>query len=81
MVSPLRKVFALKRIRLNGLDGDTAQGFADEIQLLRRLQGKENIIQLIDAEVLPCQDCTHRLCLCTQSSCSILSDSRCKVLL
>ena len=52
-MSPVRKIYALKRIRLSGHDGEAAQGFADEIQLLRRLQGKENIIQLIDAEVGP----------------------------
>lgn len=49
-MSPSRKVYALKRIRLTGLDTESAQGFADEIQLLRRLKGKPNIIQLIDAE-------------------------------
>lgn len=51
MVSPHRKIFALKRIRLSGHDKESAQGFVDEIHLLRQLQGKENIIQLIDAEV------------------------------
>lgn len=53
VMSPYRKIYALKRIRLTGHDCEAAQGFADEIQLLRQLQGKENIIQLIDAEVHP----------------------------
>lgn len=52
VVSPHRKIFALKRIRLNGHDKESAQGFVDEIHLLRQLQGKENIIQLIDAELI-----------------------------
>jgi hypothetical protein len=44
-------VYALKRIRLTGLDTESAQGFVDEIHLLRRLKGKPSIIQLVDAEV------------------------------
>jgi serine/threonine-protein kinase TTK/MPS1 len=46
-----RKIFALKRIKLQGRDEESAAGFIDEIELLRRLHGKPNIIQLIDAEV------------------------------
>lgn len=46
-----RKIFALKRIRLQGRDEEAAAGFIDEIELLRKLQSKLNIIQLIDAEV------------------------------
>ncbi len=46
-----RKIFALKRIRLQGRDEEAASGFIDEIELLRKLEGKLNIIQLIDAEV------------------------------
>jgi serine/threonine-protein kinase TTK/MPS1 len=51
VISPQRKVYALKRIRLAGLDTESAQGFVDEIHLLRRLKGKPSIIQLVDAEV------------------------------
>jgi serine/threonine-protein kinase TTK/MPS1 len=51
VMGPGCRIFALKRIRLQGRDPEAAAGFADEIELLRRLQGKPNIIQLIDAQV------------------------------
>lgn len=51
VMAPNRKIFALKRIRLNGRDPEAAAGFLDEITLLNRLRGRSNIIQLIDSEV------------------------------
>ena len=51
MMAPTRKIYALKRIKLQGRDREAASGFIDEITLLQRLQGCQNIIQLIDAEV------------------------------
>ena len=51
VMAPNKKIFALKRIRLNGRDAEAATGFLDEITLLTRLKGKSNIIQLIDSEV------------------------------
>lgn len=51
VMAPNKKIFALKRIRLNGRDSEAASGFLDEITLLTRLKGKSNIIQLIDSEV------------------------------
>ena len=51
VMAPNKKIFALKRIRLNGRDQEAATGFLDEITLLSRLRGKSNIIQLIDSEV------------------------------
>lgn len=51
VMAPNRKIFALKRIRLQGRDREAATGFIDEISLLQRLKGKDNIIQLLDAEV------------------------------
>jgi len=50
-MAPNRKIFALKRIRLNGRDSEAASGFLDEITLLTKLRGRSNIIQLIDSEV------------------------------
>lgn len=50
-MSPLRKIYALKRIRLTGRDAEAAAGFIDEIRLLQRLRSQPNIIQLVDAEV------------------------------
>lgn len=51
VISQQREIYALKRIRLSRTDRDTAKGFIDEIMLLQRLQGKSNIITLIDSEV------------------------------
>lgn len=51
VMAPNKKIFALKRIRLNGRDTEAATGFLDEITLLTRLRGKPNIIQLIDSQV------------------------------
>lgn len=51
VMAPNKKIFALKRIHLNGRDKEAATGFLDEITLLTRLKGKSNIIQLIDSEV------------------------------
>ena len=53
VVSPKRKILALKRIRLDGKENETVAGFIDEIKLLKTLRGRDNIIQLIDAEVCP----------------------------
>lgn len=53
VVSPKRKIMALKRIRLQGKQKETVDGFIDEIKLLKRLRGKDNIVQIVDAEVCP----------------------------
>ncbi|KAA6419896.1 MAG: Serine threonine kinase [Trebouxia sp. A1-2] len=52
VMAPSRKIFALKRIKLQGKDSEASKGFVDEITLLQRLRGKQNIIQLVDAEVI-----------------------------
>ncbi|CAN4121071.1 unnamed protein product [Withania somnifera] len=44
-------IYALKKIKLKGRDYATAYGFCQEIEYLKRLKGKNNIIQLIDYEV------------------------------
>ena len=51
VVSPKRKILALKRIQLDGRENETIAGFIDEIKLLKTLRGRDNIIQLVDAEV------------------------------
>ena len=45
-------IYALKKIKLKGRDYATAYGFCQEIEYLKKLKGKNNIIQLIDFEVL-----------------------------
>ncbi|XP_078444509.1 uncharacterized protein LOC144713714 isoform X2 [Wolffia australiana] len=44
-------IYALKKIILKGRDYPTAYGFCQEIEYLKKLRGKSNIIQLIDYEV------------------------------
>ena len=39
VMAPNRKIFALKRIKLQGRDAEAASGFIDEISLLERLRG------------------------------------------
>ena len=51
VLCPKRKTYALKRIRLQGRERETIEGFMDEIRLLQGLRGRDNIIQLVDAEV------------------------------
>ena len=51
VLCPKRKTYALKRIKLAGRERETVAGFMDEIRLLQGLRGRDNIIQLIDAEV------------------------------
>jgi serine/threonine-protein kinase TTK/MPS1 len=51
VVSQKRKIMALKRIRLQGKQKETVDGFIDEIKLLKKLRGKDNIVQIVDAEV------------------------------
>ena len=51
VMGPSCKIYALKRIRLQGRDPEAAAGFIDEIELLQRLVNKPNIIQLIESQV------------------------------
>ena len=44
-------IYALKKIILKGRDYPTAYGFCQEIEYLKNLRGRSNIIQLIDYEV------------------------------
>jgi serine/threonine-protein kinase TTK/MPS1 len=50
VLCPKRKTYALKRIKTQGREKETIDGFMDEIRLLQGLRGRDNIIQLIDAE-------------------------------
>eukprot|EP00959_Pyramimonas_sp_CCMP1952_P033437 701949-Pyramimonas_sp.AAC.1 len=51
-MAPNNKIYALKRIRLQGCERDAVSGFEDEIRLLTRLRGRHNIVQLMDFEVI-----------------------------
>jgi serine/threonine-protein kinase TTK/MPS1 len=51
VMSPTNELYALKRVALDKTDPETMKGYMNEIQLLRRLDGNDRIIRLIDAEV------------------------------
>jgi len=44
------KIFAMKVVPTQDLDNSTMQGYLNEINILKRLRKKENIIQYIDSE-------------------------------
>ncbi|EJD51621.1 kinase-like protein [Auricularia subglabra TFB-10046 SS5] len=46
-----QELLALKRVGLESADDQTVQGYLNEIQLLRRLDGNKRIIRLLDSEV------------------------------
>jgi hypothetical protein len=61
------------RRRLDGVDQATVDSYISEIELLKRLQGKDHIIQLFDWEVrgtTPCDWSRMQYCPHNQSSCS-----------
>lgn len=45
------EVFAIKRVSLDKTDADTMSGYMNEIALLKRLDGNNRIIKLVDSEV------------------------------
>ena len=51
VISPEHKIFALKRIKLEGREKEAAAGFMDEITLLNRFKGRHHIIQLVDSQI------------------------------
>ncbi|KAK4533817.1 hypothetical protein CCYA_CCYA19G4699 [Cyanidiococcus yangmingshanensis] len=51
MCARTRKIYALKRVRIRKADRETFRSYCNEIALLQRLRGNDNIIQLIEAEI------------------------------
>eukprot|EP00762_Andalucia_godoyi_P006218 ANDGO_01714.mRNA.1 Serine/threonine-protein kinase mph1 len=47
-----RKIYALKRVKLTNLDPHSVESFRNEVMLLLKLRGKDNIVQLVDHEVV-----------------------------
>ncbi|KAI0720489.1 kinase-like protein [Cerioporus squamosus] len=45
------EIYALKRVNLDKVDADTMAGYMNEIALLKRLDGNQRIIRLLDSEV------------------------------
>ncbi|KIJ29226.1 hypothetical protein M422DRAFT_269409 [Sphaerobolus stellatus SS14] len=51
VITPSNEIYALKRVSLDRTDQETMQGYMNEIALLRRLDGNDRIIRLIESEV------------------------------
>ena len=41
-------IFALKVVRLESVDEVTAEGYINEVRLLKRLQGLSRVVRLLD---------------------------------
>lgn len=50
VVDEKNKVFALKKVTLNGADTETVRSYRNEIAMLNRLEGQSRIIKLFSAE-------------------------------
>jgi serine/threonine-protein kinase TTK/MPS1 len=50
VMSDKNEIFAIKRVSLEKADGETIKGYMNEIALLKRLNGNNRIIRLIDSE-------------------------------
>lgn len=59
VLAPNARNFAIKRVDLAHVDKPTRKGFFDEVELLKRLRGKEGIVRLVDHEYLPEQQILH----------------------
>lgn len=53
VLSSTNELHAIKRVSLDRTDADTMNGYMNEIALLKRLEGNQRIIRLIDSEVKP----------------------------
>ena len=51
VVNGSNEIFAIKRVSLDKTDNDTINGYMNEISLLKRLDGNNRIIRLVDSEV------------------------------
>jgi len=45
------RVYALKKVNLKGADDLSIEGYLNEINLLKKLQGNDRIIRLLDSEI------------------------------
>lgn len=51
VMNAANEIYAIKRVNLDRSDQETMQGYMNEIALLKRLEGNERIIRLMDSEV------------------------------
>lgn len=49
----VNELYAIKRVSLDKADAETINGYMNEIALLKRLEGDNRIIRLIDSELRP----------------------------
>ena len=53
VLNHVNELYAVKRVSLDKTDAETMSGYMNEIALLKRLEGNNRIIRLIDSEVKP----------------------------
>lgn len=51
VMSIANEIYAIKRVSLDKTDADTMNGYMNEIALLKRLDGNNRIIRLVDSEL------------------------------
>ena len=51
VITTNNEIYALKKVSLDKSDNETISGYMNEIQLLKRLDGNQRIIRLIDSEI------------------------------
>ena len=51
VITDRSEIFAIKRVSLDKTDAETMSGYMNEIALLKRLDGNNRIIRLVDSEV------------------------------
>lgn len=56
VLNSANQMFAIKRVSLDKTDPETMSGYMNEIALLKRLEGNNRIIRLMDSEVRPGPD-------------------------
>ncbi|KAI0689694.1 Pkinase-domain-containing protein [Cytidiella melzeri] len=50
VVGPTHEILAVKRVQLDQADQETLEGYRNEISLLKRLDGNDRIIRLVDSD-------------------------------
>lgn len=56
VLSKNNELFAIKKVSLDKIDSETMNSYMNEIALLKRLDGNDRIIRLVDSEVRPGPD-------------------------
>lgn len=56
------KMFALKRVKLEGADEAAIAGYKGEIELLKKLENVDRVVRLIDYQIDEEKQCLYVVC-------------------